>query len=113
MPNLISLVILLGFSQDLLSIPSNQLEIIQGCFHVQLLDLIGRIRPQCKLRIVYSMLVDRLSQSPNDSVVRVGIIQEEFHRHKHDLEDEFFYVIEGRLFIDLEEETIELKPKQG
>ncbi|MFX0206791.1 MAG: cupin domain-containing protein, partial [Candidatus Hodarchaeota archaeon] len=49
----------------------------------------------------------------NDSVVRVGIIQGEFHWHKHDLEDEFFYVIEGRLFIDLEGETIELKPKQG
>ncbi|MFW9902737.1 MAG: cupin domain-containing protein [Candidatus Thorarchaeota archaeon] len=49
----------------------------------------------------------------NDSVVRVGIIQGEFHWHKHDLEDEFFYVIEGRLFIDLKGETIELKPKQG
>ncbi|MFX1506715.1 MAG: cupin domain-containing protein [Promethearchaeota archaeon] len=49
----------------------------------------------------------------NDSVVRVGIIQGEFHWHKHDLEDEFFYVIEGGLFIDLEGEIIELKPKQG
>ncbi|UCG04686.1 MAG: cupin domain-containing protein [Candidatus Heimdallarchaeota archaeon] len=49
----------------------------------------------------------------NDSVVRVGIIQGEFHWHKHTLEDEFFYVIEGRLLIDLEGEMIELKPKQG
>ncbi len=49
----------------------------------------------------------------NDSVVRVGIIQGEFHWHKHEMEDEFFYVIEGRLFIDLEGKTIELLPKQG
>ena len=49
----------------------------------------------------------------NDSVVRVGIIQGEFHWHKHKTEDKFFYVIEGRLFIDLEGETVELLPKQG
>lgn len=29
------------------------------------------------------------------------------------MEDEFFYVIEGKLFIDLEGETVELMPKQG
>jgi len=49
----------------------------------------------------------------NDSVVRLGVVQGEFHWHKHDLEDEFFYVVEGRLLIDLEGRTIELSPKQG
>ena len=49
----------------------------------------------------------------NDSVVRLGVVQGEFHWHKHDLEDEFFYVIEGRLLIDLEGRTVELFPKQG
>jgi len=49
----------------------------------------------------------------NDSVVRLGIIQGEFHWHKHDNDDEFFYVVEGRLFIDLEDRTIELGPNQG
>jgi mannose-6-phosphate isomerase-like protein (cupin superfamily) len=49
----------------------------------------------------------------NDSVVRLGIIQGEYHWHKHDTEDEFFYVVEGRLFIDLELRTLELKPRQG
>jgi mannose-6-phosphate isomerase-like protein (cupin superfamily) len=50
----------------------------------------------------------------NDSVIRLGVIQGEFHWHKHDLEDEFFYVTEGCLFIDLEGgETIELRPGQG
>jgi len=49
----------------------------------------------------------------NDSVVRLGVVQGEFHWHKHDLEDEFFYVIEGRLLIDLEGQTVELLPKQA
>jgi len=49
----------------------------------------------------------------NDCVVRLGVVQGEFHWHKHDREDEFFYVVEGRLFIDLEDRTVELSPKQG
>ncbi|MFX1281553.1 MAG: cupin domain-containing protein [Promethearchaeota archaeon] len=49
----------------------------------------------------------------NDSVVRLAVIEGEFHWHKHENEDEFFYVIEGSLLIDLEERTIELKPIQG
>ncbi len=49
----------------------------------------------------------------NDCVVRLGILCGEFHFHKHDDEDEFFYVIEGRLLIDLENQTIELTPQQG
>jgi mannose-6-phosphate isomerase-like protein (cupin superfamily) len=49
----------------------------------------------------------------NDSVVRVGIIEGEYHWHKHDNDDEFFYVVEGRLLIDLENRSIELAPGQG
>lgn len=49
----------------------------------------------------------------NDSVVRIGVVEGEFHWHKHDRDDEFFYVVEGRLLIDLEERTIELRPGQG
>lgn len=53
----------------------------------------------------------------NDSVVRIGIIEGEFHWHKHDDEDEFFFVLEGKLFIDVKEngkeKTIELDPMQG
>lgn len=49
----------------------------------------------------------------NDSVVRIGIVQGEFHWHKHENDDEFFYVVDGRLFIDIEGRTIELGPKQG
>ncbi len=49
----------------------------------------------------------------NDSAVRVGIIEGEFHWHKHDHDDEFFFVTEGKLLIDLEGRTIELNPGQG
>src|SRR6476659_7005086 len=49
----------------------------------------------------------------NDSVVRVGIIEGEYHWHKHDNDDEFFFVLEGQLLIDLEDRTIELNPNQG
>jgi mannose-6-phosphate isomerase-like protein (cupin superfamily) len=47
----------------------------------------------------------------NDHVLRLAVIDGEFHWHKHDDCDELFYVIEGELFIDLENnETISLKP---
>jgi len=49
----------------------------------------------------------------NNSVVRLGIIQGEYHWHKHDQEDEFFYVVEGLLVIDLEDRVVELQPRQG
>jgi len=49
----------------------------------------------------------------NDSVVRLGVIRGEYHWHKHEKEDEFFYVVEGQLLIDLEGRTIELGERQG
>jgi len=49
----------------------------------------------------------------NDSVVRVAIIEGEFHWHKHVNDDEFFYVIDGKLLIDLEDKTVELNPREG
>ena len=49
----------------------------------------------------------------NDAVVRLGVMQGEYHWHKHDADDEFFYVVEGRFLIDLEDRTVELEPRQG
>lgn len=49
----------------------------------------------------------------NDAVVRLGVLQGEYHWHKHDREDEFFYVVEGRIFVDLEGRSVELLPRQG
>jgi mannose-6-phosphate isomerase-like protein (cupin superfamily) len=49
----------------------------------------------------------------NDCVARLGVFQGEFHWHKHELEDELFFVLEGRLLLDLEDRTVELLPRQG
>jgi mannose-6-phosphate isomerase-like protein (cupin superfamily) len=49
----------------------------------------------------------------NESVVRLGVVEGEYHWHKHDTDDEFFYVVEGELLIDLEDRMVELLPRQG
>ena len=50
----------------------------------------------------------------NDSVVRLGILQGEYHWHKHEKEDEFFFTLEGKLILDIEgHESIELHQYQG
>jgi mannose-6-phosphate isomerase-like protein (cupin superfamily) len=49
----------------------------------------------------------------NDCVVRLGIMQGEFHWHKHDKDDEFFFVLQGQFLIDLEHKTVALEPHQG
>ncbi len=49
----------------------------------------------------------------NDAVVRLGVLEGEFHWHKHAVEDELFYVVSGRLLVDLEDRSIELAPRQG
>ena len=49
----------------------------------------------------------------NSSVVRLGVVEGEYHWHKHADDDEFFYVVEGRLLIELEAHTVELAPRQG
>jgi len=49
----------------------------------------------------------------NDSVVRLGVMQGEYHWHKHDADDEFFYVVEGQFIIDLEGRSVTLSARQG
>lgn len=49
----------------------------------------------------------------NESVVRLGVFQGEFHWRNNDREDEFFYVVEGKLLLDLEGRTVELGARQG
>ena len=49
----------------------------------------------------------------NDSVIRLGVMQGEYHWHKHDKDDEFFFVLKGHFIIDLEDRSVELWPLQG
>lgn len=48
-----------------------------------------------------------------NSVVRFGALQGEYHWHKHDSDDEFFFVLDGHFIIDLEGRSIDLKLQQG
>ncbi len=56
---------------------------------------------------------NRTLSNVNDAVVRLAVMEGDFHWHKHDLEDEFFYVVEGHLDIELEDRTVSLTPGQG
>lgn len=49
----------------------------------------------------------------NDSVVRLGVMQGEYHWHQHDNDDEFFFVLDGRFIIDLEDRSVDLRPREG
>lgn len=57
----------------------------------------------------------------NDSVVRLGVVEGEFHWHHHVGEDELFYVVDGELLVDFDREapseepgrTVALAPGQG
>lgn len=75
--------------------------------HFEIVDIPTIVR-ECKDKWYNETLI-----KVNDSVVRIGIIQGEYHWHKHDKDDEFFFVLEGKLLVDLEEKTVELNPNQG
>jgi mannose-6-phosphate isomerase-like protein (cupin superfamily) len=53
----------------------------------------------------------------NESVARIGVFHGEFHWHKHDHEDELFFVLDGQLLLDIRDErgdtTHALDPRQG
>jgi mannose-6-phosphate isomerase-like protein (cupin superfamily) len=75
--------------------------------HLQKMDIPQMVK-ECKDKWFNQTLTE-----VNDSVVRLGIVEGEYHWHKHDNDDEFFFVLEGQLLIDLEGQTIELNPGQG
>jgi len=58
--------------------------------------------------------VNQTLTTVNDAAVRLGVVQGEFHWHKHEREDEFFYVVEGDLEIEVEGRApFRLGPGQG
>ena len=78
-----------------------------GFDHLQKID-VNEIVERTKLKWSNQTLTQ-----VNESVVRLGIVEGEFHWHNHDNDDEFFFVLQGQLLIDLEDQTIELNPNQG
>ena len=49
----------------------------------------------------------------NDSVVRLGVMQGEYHWHRHENDDEFFFVLEGHFIVDLEDRSVDLQQREG
>jgi mannose-6-phosphate isomerase-like protein (cupin superfamily) len=84
----------------------NHMNILYG--PLQLIDIQSLV-DQCKDQWYNQTLCQ-----VNDSVVRLGILHGEYHWHKHDKEDEFFFTLDGQLLIDLEGgESVEMNPHQG
>ena len=85
--------------------------LFQPLTHIDLDPIVGAVRDEWWNQTLCKV---------NDSVVRLGVMQGEYHWHKHDNDDEFFYVVEGRFLIDLERgdndapgQVVELMPRQG
>ena len=81
---------------------------MDGKGHMQVIDTaeLDRTTPEKWTNFTLSVV--------NDSLIRMGIFEGEFHWHKHDHEDEFFFILEGTLFLDIEDsETITLDPHCG
>lgn len=75
--------------------------------HLELIDLPAEIA-------AHEPWFNQTLTAVNEAVVRLGVIEGDFHWHKHDDQDEFFLVLEGRLLIDLKDrETVTLEPHQG
>jgi mannose-6-phosphate isomerase-like protein (cupin superfamily) len=92
---------------------ATHLNVVFGALEkIELDPLVSAVRDQW-----YNQTLARV----NDSVVRLGVMQGEYHWHRHDDDDEFFYVVEGRFLIDLEPSAdgttpgrvVELTPRQG
>ena len=75
--------------------------------HMQLVDIPGEIA-------AHEPWFNQTLTTVNDAVVRIGVIEGDFHWHRHDDQDEFFLVLVGRLLIDLKgRDTVALEPHQG
>ena len=72
--------------------------------------------------ITYQLLIDQAGDplynqtlmQIGDVLVRQGVMEGEFHWHKHDQQDEFFFVLDGLFRIELDgADTVELGPRQA
>jgi len=89
--------------------PNNQTHNMNIMFQALQLADIPKLIAECP-HTWYSQTLCKV----NDSIVRLGVFKEgEFHWHKHDHEDEFFFVIQGALHIEFESETVVLELHQG
>ena len=88
--------------------PAYKIDLEDKFGSLQLIDVVA------EAAAVHDEWVNQTLTTVNDSVVRLGVVEGEFHWHKHDAEDEFFYVVEGDLEIEVEgRDSFRLRPGQG
>lgn len=49
----------------------------------------------------------------NETALRIAKVHGAYKWHTHQKEDEFFFVLKGNVFIDLEGKSVELKENEG
>jgi mannose-6-phosphate isomerase-like protein (cupin superfamily) len=89
---------------------------VTGDYDIHLDDKYGRLRviDVAAEAAAHEPWFNQTLTSVNDAVVRLGVIEGDFHWHSHEAEDEFFLVVEGELVIEIESaETVRLGPLQG
>ena len=69
---------------------------------------IKKVNLQSKLNTFNEYWKPKIVGELNNQFVKIAKFKGEFVMHNHEQEDEFFYVIDGKLFIELVGETLEL-----
>lgn len=69
---------------------------------------IEKINLKSKLNTLNEYWTPKIVGELNNQMVKIAKFQGEFVMHRHEQEDELFYVIKGKLFIELSDKTIEL-----
>ncbi|RKE89422.1 cupin domain-containing protein [Ichthyenterobacterium magnum] len=69
---------------------------------------INKVNVQSKLNTFNEYWTPKIVGELNNQFVKIAKFKGEFVMHKHEQEDELFYVINGKLFIELIDKTLEL-----
>ena len=69
---------------------------------------IKKVNLQSKLNTFTEHWSPKIVGALNGQLVKIAKVKGDFVMHNHENEDELFYVIDGQLFIELEDKTIEL-----
>lgn len=69
---------------------------------------IEKVNLNSKLKTFSEYWTPKIVGELNNQFVKIAKFKGEFVMHKHELEDELFYVLDGKLFIELADKTLEL-----
>lgn len=69
---------------------------------------INKVNVSSKLSTVKAHWTPKIIGELNNQHVKIAKLKGEFVMHYHELEDELFYVVDGILFIELLDKTLEL-----